>query len=131
MYEAAWGQAMAEIRPAARLSPARRRLLDRELDRLLELDQRARQKELNRLKLGHPRIAAWLERLVLAMEETDQQLTEPLARLAEHWAADSGSESRRQAAAELEAQAAARHPARCLARHRTGWRRWNGTGLPG
>ncbi|MGY6552995.1 MAG: tetratricopeptide repeat protein [Wenzhouxiangella sp.] len=96
---------MIERRSTARLTPARRRLLDRELDRLLELDERARQAALSQLQRSHPRIASWLVRLLQAMGQTDQHLAEPLARLAEHWAAESGAERHRPAADALEALA--------------------------
>lgn len=66
----------------SRLTPARRRLLDREFSRLVDLPAAQRTSELARLAKRHPRIADWLSRLLAAMEQAEDHLQDPLGRLA-------------------------------------------------
>ena len=55
----------------ARLTPGRRRLLDRLFDHLLDLDEPARRKRLERLASSHPRLHAHLARLAAAADPDD------------------------------------------------------------
>lgn len=80
--------ALTESKPRpGRLTPARRRLLDREFDRLIDLPAEQRAQRLARLAERQPRIAAWLVRLLDAMAQTGDRFQEPLARVANELAA--------------------------------------------
>jgi non-specific serine/threonine protein kinase/serine/threonine-protein kinase len=56
-------------RPGGRLTPERRRLLDRLLDRALDLPDDERAAFLARCRQRAPRLAAWLDRLLIASTE--------------------------------------------------------------
>ena len=60
----------------ARLTPARRRLVDRLLDALLDCPREQRQTELARIVRRAPRVGAWLERLLAASTEPGGLLDE-------------------------------------------------------
>jgi eukaryotic-like serine/threonine-protein kinase len=60
------------VRP--RLTPRRRRLVDRLLESLLEADEATRARELAKLEAGHPRIAGWVSELVAASEQPGEFL---------------------------------------------------------
>lgn len=66
-----------------RLTAWRRRVLDRMFAELTELTPAARSLRLEQLRGSHPRVAAWLERLLVALGEDDDSLHQPLGRLAE------------------------------------------------
>ncbi|NDY94249.1 serine/threonine-protein kinase [Wenzhouxiangella limi] len=67
----------------SRLTPARRRLLDRLLDELLDLDPAAREARLQALKARCPRVHGWLERLLEASQSPVSHLHDVVARSAE------------------------------------------------
>lgn len=67
--------------PPGRLSPARRRLLDRVLDGLLDADDGDRREYLAGLRRRCPRLTPWLERLVEASTAPTDFLEGPLGRL--------------------------------------------------
>ena len=54
--------------PSGRLTPARRRIIDALLDRLLDLPRPARAQRMHELAQSHCRIHAWLERLLAASD---------------------------------------------------------------
>ena len=66
-----------------RLTPARRRLLDRLFAELLELSPAERQLRMGELALRCPRLVAWLQRLLDAMAETTERLESPLGKMAD------------------------------------------------
>lgn len=70
-----------------RLTLARRRVLDRELERLLELPETARRQRLAELAVSHRRCGAWLARLVDVMDDPLETIERPLGRVADHLAA--------------------------------------------
>ncbi len=65
---------MPTRRARPRLTPRRRRLVDRLLDGLLELDEVECRARLSRLEASHPRIARWLSELVAASEQPGEFL---------------------------------------------------------
>jgi eukaryotic-like serine/threonine-protein kinase len=65
---------MSTRRARPRLTPRRRRLVDRLLDELLELDEAECRARLSRLETSHPRIACWLSELVAASEQPGEFL---------------------------------------------------------
>lgn len=70
-------------RPAGRLTPARRRLLDRLLDDLLDSDGRRRRTQLDDIVRRAPRLGTWLARLLEASTEPDGVLDGSAADLAD------------------------------------------------
>ncbi|TVS11091.1 MAG: hypothetical protein EA419_09060, partial [Wenzhouxiangella sp.] len=66
-----------------RLTAGRRRVVDRVFAELTELPPADRSRRLVELRGSHPRIALWLERLLVALEHDDDSLHQPLGRLAE------------------------------------------------
>jgi eukaryotic-like serine/threonine-protein kinase len=60
---------MSTRRARPRLTPRRRRLVDRLLDELLELDEVECRARLSGFETSHPRIARWLSELVAASEQ--------------------------------------------------------------
>ncbi|MBY6203599.1 serine/threonine-protein kinase [Halomonas denitrificans] len=70
---------MAE--PPARLTPARRRLLDRLFDELLDLGDSARRSRLDRLAHSHPRLHAHLARLAAAADPDDDEFMTAFGRV--------------------------------------------------
>ena len=65
---------MPTRRARPRLTPRRRRLVDRLLDELLELDEVECRTQLSRFESSHPRIALWLSELVAASEQPGEFL---------------------------------------------------------
>ena len=65
-----------EPKPAGRLTPARRRLVDRLLDDLLDRPSSERDSELQRIRARAPRVGAWLSRLLAASTEPGGLLDE-------------------------------------------------------
>lgn len=66
----------SEPKAFARLTPARRRLVDRLLDDLLDRPPAKRQTELSRIVERAPRVGAWLKRLLAASTEPGGMLDE-------------------------------------------------------
>ncbi|QOC23913.1 serine/threonine protein kinase [Wenzhouxiangella sp. AB-CW3] len=65
---------MSTRRARPRLTPRRRRLVDRLLDDLLELGEAERRVRLSQLETGHPRIACWVSELVAASDQPGEFL---------------------------------------------------------
>ena len=65
-----------ERKPAGRLTPARRRLVDRLLDDLLDRPSSERDSELDHIRARAPRVGAWLARLLAASTEPGGLLDE-------------------------------------------------------
>lgn len=59
---------MIERSPRGRLTPARRKTIDALLDRVLDLSGPARAQRMRALARSHPRIHAWMERLLAASD---------------------------------------------------------------
>ena len=74
--------AVAQPRPG-RLTPARRRVLDRTFAELTELSQAERAARLRTCRERCPRVGAWLARLVAAMERPEDDWQAPLGRIAD------------------------------------------------
>src|SRR5690625_521836 len=64
----------------ARLTPARRQLIDRLLDQLLDLPEKQRRQRLEQLAGRAPRIGAWVKRLAAATGQDDSGLLDATLR---------------------------------------------------
>ncbi len=71
---------MSGARASDRLTPWRRRVLDRLLDEFLDLEADERHQRLGQLAARHPRVAAWLSRLLEAAEYESELFETSLAR---------------------------------------------------
>ena len=63
-----------------RLTPHRRRLLDQQLDHFLDLERQERARQLARFRARYPRLALWLNRLLEASANADEDLAGRVAR---------------------------------------------------
>jgi len=65
-----------------RLTPGRRRVLDRVFDRLLTLEPAARRSELEQIQQRHPRLGTWLQALLAAATGAADQVDDMLSAVA-------------------------------------------------
>ena len=75
-----WGPAMATDRGISRLTRLRRRVLDGLFDQFLDLDGAERARRLEQMSLRHPRLTAWLSRLLEAADSESELFETSLAR---------------------------------------------------
>ncbi|MEE4638006.1 MAG: serine/threonine-protein kinase [Wenzhouxiangella sp.] len=76
-------------KPRGRLTAARRRALDRAFAELLDLPTDERDRRLANRLARSPRVGAWLQRLVRALAQTEDDLQAPLGRVADELASSS------------------------------------------
>jgi serine/threonine-protein kinase len=74
------------VKPQGRLTAARRRALDHAFAELLELPSEEQDRRLAARLARSPRVGAWLQRLVRALAQTEDDLQAPLGRVADELA---------------------------------------------
>ncbi|MFW5816565.1 MAG: serine/threonine-protein kinase, partial [Wenzhouxiangella sp.] len=79
------------VSPPGRLTPARRRVLDRAFAELADLPVAERDRRLAARCARSPRVGLWLQRLVAALAEPEQDWQAPLGRVADELAASSAA----------------------------------------